>query len=89
MAAGWQQLAAAFVFVVSGVLSFPLGQETRQPGACGYQVSCVHIPAVLWSYLRFNECVLVVKHQQITKTEDFLLSVSLIRLILLFCLFEE
>ncbi|XP_038568639.1 LOW QUALITY PROTEIN: lysosomal alpha-mannosidase [Micropterus salmoides] len=39
MAAGSQQLAVPLLFIVSGVLSFPLGQETKESGTCGYE-SC-------------------------------------------------
>ncbi|XP_045902761.1 lysosomal alpha-mannosidase isoform X2 [Micropterus dolomieu] len=39
MAAGSQQLAVSLLFIVSGVLSFPLGQETKESGTCGYE-SC-------------------------------------------------
>ncbi|XP_070774105.1 lysosomal alpha-mannosidase [Enoplosus armatus] len=39
MAARSQQLAVALLFLLSGVLSFPLGQETKETAACGYQ-SC-------------------------------------------------
>ncbi|XP_044046070.1 lysosomal alpha-mannosidase [Siniperca chuatsi] len=39
MAAGSQQLAVALLFALSGVLSFPLGQETKESGTCGYE-SC-------------------------------------------------
>ncbi|XP_034756672.1 lysosomal alpha-mannosidase [Etheostoma cragini] len=39
MAARWQQLAAALLFLLCGVLSFPLGQETKQTLTCGYE-SC-------------------------------------------------
>ncbi len=42
MAAAPQQLAVAVLFLFGGVLSFPLGQQTEQTAACGYEVSCVH-----------------------------------------------
>lgn len=40
MALGVQQLAAAaLLFIFSGVLSFPVGQETKDTATCGYEVS--------------------------------------------------
>ncbi|XP_062292629.1 lysosomal alpha-mannosidase [Scomber scombrus] len=39
MAARTQQLAAALLFILGGVLSFPLGQDTKQTATCGYE-SC-------------------------------------------------
>nr|XP_046229733.1 lysosomal alpha-mannosidase [Scatophagus argus] len=39
MAAGSQQLAVGFLFLFSGGLTFPLGQDSKQTSTCGYE-SC-------------------------------------------------
>lgn len=40
MAAGGQQLPVALLFVVGGVLTFPLVRETKHAAnSCGYEVS--------------------------------------------------
>lgn len=43
MAAMSLQLTVVSLFLLGGVLTFPLSQETEHTSTCGYEVSHVHV----------------------------------------------
>lgn len=53
MAAMSLQLTVVSLFLLGGVLTFPLGQEAEHTSTCGYEVSHVHVYNFIWVFSSF------------------------------------